>query len=95
MRNLIIIFSAVFVFVMNASGQDRTITGKVTNEKGTPLEGVSVTTPDGKYGTQTDKDGGYNLKVPVSVRNITFSYVNYEPKTNGFANARFHSNGVF
>jgi TonB-dependent SusC/RagA subfamily outer membrane receptor len=78
MRKLILILSAVFVFVLNAAAQDRTISGKVTNDKGAPLEGVSVTSPDGKHGTQTDKDGKYSLTVPSGVKSINFSYVNFE-----------------
>ena len=67
MRKLILIVSAVFVFVLNASAQNRTVTGKVTDEKGTPLEGVSVTSPNGKQGTQTDKDGMYSNNVLETV----------------------------
>ena len=78
MRKLILILSAVFVFVLSAAAQDRTISGKVTNDKGAPLEGVSVTSPDGKYGTQTDKEGKYSLVVPSGVKGINFSYVNFE-----------------
>ena len=48
MRKLILIVSAVFVFVLNAAAQNRTVTGKVTDEKGAPLEGVSITSPNGK-----------------------------------------------
>lgn len=78
MRKLILILSAVFVFVLNAAAQNRTISGKVTDDKGAPIEGVSVTSSDGKHGTQTDKDGNYSLSIPSSVRSINFSSVNYE-----------------
>ena len=81
MRKLILILSAVFVFVLNAAAQDRTISGKVTNDKGAPLEGVSVTSQDGKHGTQTDKEGKYSFNVPTGVKAIIFSYVNYEAQT--------------
>ena len=78
MRKLILILSAVFVFVLNATAQDRTISGRVTNDKGAPLEGVSVTSSDGKQGTQTDKDGKFSLTVSATVKSINFSYVNFE-----------------
>lgn len=77
MRKLILILSAVFVFVLNAAAQNRTVTGKVTDEKGAPLEGVSVTSPNGKQGTQTDKDGMYSISVPTGVKNLAFTYVNF------------------
>ncbi len=78
MRKPILIFTAIFVFILNAAAQNRTITGKVTDEKGAPLEGVSVTTPDGNQGTQTGKDGRYSISVPAAVKSLTFSNVNFE-----------------
>jgi TonB-linked SusC/RagA family outer membrane protein len=86
MRKLILILSAVFVFVLNASAQNRTISGKVTDEKGIPVEGVSVTSPNGKQGTQTEKDGTYSISVPNSVKNLNFSYVNFVAQTKSIGN---------
>ncbi|MFZ1370854.1 MAG: SusC/RagA family TonB-linked outer membrane protein, partial [Ferruginibacter sp.] len=81
MRKLILIVSAVFVFVLHAVAQDRTVTGKVTDDKGAPVEGVSVTSADGKQGTQTDKDGNYSISLPASVRTLMFSNVNFETQS--------------
>ncbi len=81
MRKSILILSAVFVFILNAAAQNRTITGKVIDDKGAPVEGVSVTSPDGKQGTTTDKDGKYSLSVPSNVRSLTFSNVNFETQS--------------
>jgi TonB-linked SusC/RagA family outer membrane protein len=81
MRKLIVTLIAVFVFIFNAAAQDRTITGTVTNEKGKPVEGVSVISNDGKQGTQTDAAGKYTLTVPSSIRSLVFSFVNFETQT--------------
>lgn len=78
MRKLILTLSTVFVFVLSAVAQDRTITGKVSDEKGAPVEGVSVTSTDGKQGTQTNKEGKYSITIPASVKALVFSYVNFE-----------------
>src|SRR6185436_10076729 len=78
MRKLILTLSAVFVFLLHAAAQDRTITGKVTNDKGAPIEGASVTSNDGKYGTQTDKFGTYSLTISQTVKSLNFSNVNFE-----------------
>ena len=78
MRKLILTLSAVFVLILHAAAQDRTITGKVLNDKGGAVEGASVTSNDGKYGTQTDKFGTYSLKIPASVKALNFSIVNFE-----------------
>ena len=79
MRKLILILSAVFVFVLHAAAQNRTINGKVTDDKGVPIEGVSVTSPDGKQGTQTERDGTFSISIPASVKSLNFSNVNFEP----------------
>jgi TonB-dependent SusC/RagA subfamily outer membrane receptor len=81
MRKLILIVSAVFVFTLQAAAQNRTITGKVTDEKALPVEGVSITTPNGKQGTQTEKDGSYSISVPASAKSLIFSIVNFESQT--------------
>jgi TonB-dependent starch-binding outer membrane protein SusC len=81
MRKLILILTAVFVFVLNAAAQNRTVSGKVTDEKGQPLEGVSITTANGKQGTQSDKAGTYSLSIPTSVKTLNFSIVNFESQS--------------
>ncbi len=81
MRKLTLILSTVFVFVLNASAQNRTVSGKVTDEKGAPIEGVSVTSPNGKQGTQTEKDGTYSISVPATVKSLIFTYVNFVAQT--------------
>ena len=67
-----------FAFMVNAAAQDRTITGRIVDDKGSPISGVSITSSDGKFGTQSDQDGNYSLKVPANVRTLNFSYVNFE-----------------
>lgn len=81
MRKLILMLSAVFVFVLNTAAQNRTVTGKVTDEKGAPLEGVSVTSPNGKQGTQTDKEGMYSISVPSTIKTLNFSYIAFVPQS--------------
>ncbi|HMC99935.1 MAG TPA: carboxypeptidase-like regulatory domain-containing protein, partial [Ferruginibacter sp.] len=78
MRKLILTLSAVFVFILHAAAQNRTITGKVTNDKGAPIEGANVTSADGKYGTQTDKFGSYTISIPESVKTLNFTNVNFD-----------------
>jgi TonB-dependent starch-binding outer membrane protein SusC len=73
MRKLILIVMAVFVFVLNAAAQNRTVTGKVTS-------------PNGKQGTQTDKDGMYSISVPTTVKNLTFTYVNFASQSKSIGN---------
>jgi TonB-dependent starch-binding outer membrane protein SusC len=86
MRKLILVLTAVFVLVLNAAAQNRTVSGRVTDDKALPLEGVSITSPDGKQGTQSDKDGKYSLSIPASVKSLNFSNVNFEALSRSVSN---------
>ena len=66
------------VFVLNAAAQDRTITGRIVDDKGAPVQGVSVTSSDGKNGTQTDANGNYSIITSNNARTLTFSSVDFE-----------------
>lgn len=67
-----------FAFVLNATAQDRTITGKVVDEKGLPIEGVSVVASDGRNGAKTSKDGSFSISAAKNVKSLLFSSVGYE-----------------
>ena len=60
--------------------QLKVITGKVTDERGNALEGVSVRTNNNR-GTVTAANGTFSLSVPDDVTSITFSYIGYESST--------------
>lgn len=77
MRKLVVLMLLLLV-TSSILGQDKTITGKVTDEKdGTPLEGVSVTVKGTTVGTTTGIDGSFRLSVPTSARVLVFTYVNF------------------
>ncbi len=78
MRKITLVLLTVFVCVLHAAAQNRTISGKVTDEKRAPVEGVSITSADGKQGTQTDRDGNFSISIPTSVKTLSFSNVNFE-----------------
>ncbi|MDP4261570.1 MAG: TonB-dependent receptor [Bacteroidota bacterium] len=63
-----------------ASFAQRTITGKVTDDKGAPLANVSVSVKGTTTGTTTKADGTYSLVVPANAKIIVFSSVDMTPK---------------
>lgn len=67
----------LFAFVAQAQ---KTINGKVTDEKGSPVNGASVVVKGGTIGTTTDASGNFSLTVPSSTKAITVSYVGYTPQ---------------
>lgn len=75
-KKLFVLILMCFCFT-EAWTQDKTIKGKVTDDKGLPLTGVSVAVKGVDKGTVTDSEGSFTLDVPVSVKTLIFSFVNY------------------
>jgi TonB-linked SusC/RagA family outer membrane protein len=66
------------LFTQTASAQTtRKITGKVTDDKGAPIQGATVVTKGSKTGTSTDATGAFSINVPDGVYALTVSYVGY------------------
>ena len=79
-RKIFLIICAFFC-MLTLSGQERTVVlkGKVIDSSdGYPLIGVSVLVQGTKYGTSTNVEGNYELRVPDSRCEVTFSYIGYE-----------------
>lgn len=66
--------------VFAQQGEERTITGQVTDETKEALIGASVVAKGTVIGTITDFDGNYALSVPSNATELIFSYVGYESK---------------
>ena len=66
----------------DARGQRQvTLRGTITENKSKdPLVGASVIATDIPFGTVTDSEGKFELKVPSGAHVITFNYVNFEEK---------------
>ena len=77
MKRIILTMLLGLGFMLGASAQDRTITGKVVDESGKAVKGASVTSSD-KKGTKTDEDGMFSLVVSKNAKNITVSSLNFE-----------------
>lgn len=53
------------------------VAGKVTNDKGQPMQGVTVTLKNAANSTSTQKDGTYNIRLPDGAGVLVFSSVGY------------------
>ncbi len=60
-----------------AFSQNRTITGKVTDDKGNALAGVSVSVKGSKTGTTTDANGLFSLPVKSTAKVLVLSSVGF------------------
>jgi TonB-dependent starch-binding outer membrane protein SusC len=59
---------------------DKTVKGKVSDETGSGLPGVSVVVKGTQRGTSTGADGGFELAVPDDRATLVFSFVGYKSK---------------
>ena len=57
----------------------KSITGKVTDESGSAVPGVSVVVKGTTTGTITDIDGKYSLSVPATAKTLAFSFIGMIP----------------
>lgn len=78
--------SHLLEMIRTRAGIDRNITGKVLDEKGVPLPGVSIVVKGSKTGTATNTEGAYQLSVPDAGGILIFSYVGYTPQEVALGN---------
>ena len=79
MKYLLLFISFVCLSILTFA-QDRIISGKVTDDTGAPLQGVSVIPKGSKTGVQTDKDGNFTIHVAGTGSTVlSFSSTGHKP----------------
>ena len=73
---LMVMFALPFALL----AQQKTVTGKVTNEKGEAISGSSILIKGTKMGTQTEADGTFSIVAPESASTLVVSSVGYTEK---------------
>ncbi|MEO6612615.1 MAG: SusC/RagA family TonB-linked outer membrane protein [Chitinophagaceae bacterium] len=86
MRKLFLLLWGIVFFASQALAQ-RTVSGKVTDDKGKPLSNVSVLVRGTTVGTTTKEDGSYSLAVPANAKALVFSSVDMSPVEVAIAGA--------
>ena len=66
-----------WLMCVGAIAQDRRVTGRVKDETGTGLPGVSVVLKGSQQGTTTDAEGQYTVAVTGTNPTLVFSFVGY------------------
>lgn len=73
-------------------GQERTVSGTVTDTAGRALQSATVLVKNTSAGTQTKPDGSFSLRVPASAQTLVISSINYAtqevPITEGTISVR-------
>ncbi len=78
MRKLLMIFLCLALASTQAWSQNRTVSGKVTDEKGNAIGNASVLVRGTTIGTNTKEDGTFSLNVPATAKVLVISSVNFE-----------------
>src|ERR1700742_1576151 len=60
-----------------AFSQSKTITGKVSDDKGAPIQGATVTVKGTNIGASTKADGTLTLNIPESAKTLSISSVGF------------------
>ena len=79
MRKSFSILTGILLISLQNFAQ-KTITGRVTDETGLPLTGVSIIVKGTKTGTVSDDNGNYSFSVPSTAKTLIFSFQSSTPK---------------
>ncbi|TDX02405.1 SusC/RagA family TonB-linked outer membrane protein [Dinghuibacter silviterrae] len=64
-----------FLCLYTAHAQTKTVTGTVSDDKGTTLPGATVTVQSTKISTKTDVNGRFTLSVPAGAKSLIVTFV--------------------
>ena len=81
MRKLAVFLTCALLFVAQAYAQTaRNVTGKVTDDKGAPLVGVTVNAVGANKNALTDNSGTFSIQVTEKTKTLRVSYVGFDSK---------------
>ena len=90
MRKFVTMTLCVILALSQAMAQNRTVTGKVSDETGKPLEGASVMVKGSKSAILSKADGSFSLQVPSNAKAIVISYVGSETQDISLGSQSFY-----
>ena len=81
----------VIVVIKKSTAPSFEIKGKISNDKGEPLEGAAIMLKGTHIGTETDSKGFFELKSEDKITELEISYTGYQSKTVRVQNGEFVS----
>jgi TonB-linked SusC/RagA family outer membrane protein len=78
-KQVLMALIGAFLFAAPAAAQERTVTGKVTDEQGAPLASVAVRIRGTTTGTLTGNDGTYSIRATVG-QVLQFRLIGHTPE---------------
>lgn len=86
MRKILCMLLAFAFSATQLFAQEKVVTGRVTDEQGSPIGAVSVIAKGSNAGTSTAADGSFSLAVSKESRTLIFSAVNFETREVNIGN---------
>src|SRR6185369_4937885 len=85
-RKILLLVVGMILLCGQLLAQNRTITGKVTDEKGSPLSNAKILIQGTNNGTSTKSDGSFSLSVPSGATALSVSIIGYITRTVSIEN---------
>ena len=70
MRKCITMFFCVVLAITQLAAQNRTVKGKITDDKGNGIAQASILVKGTAIGTTSDNDGSYILSIPSTAKTL-------------------------
>lgn len=80
MKKNVSLFIAFVLTALISLAQNRMVTGKVVDDKGSPIANASIIAKGTTIGTTSGTDGTFNLSVPTATQFLTISSLNFTSK---------------
>ncbi|WP_315819962.1 carboxypeptidase-like regulatory domain-containing protein [Paraflavitalea speifideaquila] len=80
MRKILVMAMVMLLFTGQLLAQNKTISGKVTDDKGNPVANASVIVRGSSVGTTTKSDGTFSLTTPANARILQISSLGFDRK---------------
>jgi TonB-linked SusC/RagA family outer membrane protein len=75
MRKIVLMLMSIMLALGQLNAQTRTITGKITDDKGTPVPNASISVKNSTVGTTAAADGSFTLRIPTNAKTLVVSSV--------------------
>jgi TonB-linked SusC/RagA family outer membrane protein len=81
MKKLTVFLTFALLLIAEAYAQSpRTVTGKVTDDKGTPLSGVTISAVGMNKNALSENNGTFSIQVSEKVKSLKITYVGFDSK---------------
>ncbi len=86
MRKLVTMLLCIVFAVTQVTAQTRTVKGKITDDKNSPVSNASILVKGTTIGTTTATDGSFSVNVPSTAKTLVISSLNFETQEVSIGN---------